>query len=122
MLRSRIRATTANTDLLRAAGSLASLAYGKARDAIIRRDLIDMAACTARRGRGYMRLHLPRRLHREYDEMTLLAADGDLTRPDQRTHTAGTAIPAPETEHTDLDRPWNRYVASQPYPITGRKH
>jgi hypothetical protein len=38
-------------NLLRAAGSLASLAYGKARGATIRRDLIDVAARTARHGR-----------------------------------------------------------------------
>ena len=37
-------------NLLRAAGSLASLAYGKARGATIRRDLIDVAARTARHG------------------------------------------------------------------------
>ena len=35
-------------NLLRAAGALASLAYGKARGATIRRDLIDVAARTAR--------------------------------------------------------------------------
>ena len=47
-------------DLLRAAGSLASLAYGKARGATIRRDLIDVAARTARHGRGHITLHLPK--------------------------------------------------------------
>jgi hypothetical protein len=37
-------------NLLRAAGSLASLAYAKARGATLRRDLIDVAARTARHG------------------------------------------------------------------------
>ena len=44
-------------NLLRAAGSLASLAYAKARGATIRRDLIDVAARTARHGRGHITLH-----------------------------------------------------------------
>jgi len=40
-------------NLLRAAGSLASLACAKARGATLRRDLIDIAARTARHGRGH---------------------------------------------------------------------
>ncbi len=48
-------------NLLRAAGSLAaSLAYGKARGATIRRDLIDVAARTARHGHGTSRCICPR--------------------------------------------------------------
>ncbi len=54
-------------NLLRAAGSLASLAYGKARGATIRRDLIDVAARTARHGRGRITLHLPEAWHREHE-------------------------------------------------------
>jgi hypothetical protein len=61
-------------NLLRAAGSLASLAYGKARGATIRRDLIDIAARTARHGRGHITLHLPAGWHREHEWMTLLTA------------------------------------------------
>jgi hypothetical protein len=61
-------------NLLRAAGSLASLAYGKARGATIRRDLIDVAARTARHGRGHITLHLPRGWHREHEWMTLFTA------------------------------------------------
>jgi Transposase DDE domain group 1 len=61
-------------NLLRAAGSLASLAYGKARGATIRRDLIDVAARTARHGRGHITLHLPEGWHREHEWMTLLTA------------------------------------------------
>jgi hypothetical protein len=61
-------------NLLRAAGSLATLAYAKARGATIRRDLIDVAARTARRDRGHLTLHLPRGWHREQQWMTLFAA------------------------------------------------
>jgi Transposase DDE domain group 1 len=61
-------------NLLRAAGSLASLAYGKARGATIRRDLIDVAARTARHGHGHITLHLPDGWHREQEWMNLFAA------------------------------------------------
>ena len=61
-------------NLLRAAGSLASLAYGKARGTTIRRDLIDVAARTARHGRGHITLHLPEAWHREHEWLALFAA------------------------------------------------
>ena len=61
-------------NLPRAAGSLASPAYGKARGATIRRDLIDIAARTARHGRGHITLHLPKGWHREQEWMNLLTA------------------------------------------------
>ena len=61
-------------NLLRAAGSLASLAYGKARGATIRRDLIDVAARTARHGRGHITLHLPDAWHREHEWLALFHA------------------------------------------------
>jgi hypothetical protein len=61
-------------NLLRAAGSLASLAYAKARGATIRRDLIDVAARTARHGHGHITLHLPEAWHREHEWMTLFTA------------------------------------------------
>jgi hypothetical protein len=61
-------------NLLRAAGSLASPGYGKARGATIRRDLIDVAARTARHGRGHITLHLPAGWHREHEWLTLFAA------------------------------------------------
>jgi hypothetical protein len=54
-------------NLLRAAGSLASLPYAKARAATIRRDLIAVAARTARHGRGHLVLHLPEGWHREQE-------------------------------------------------------
>ena len=63
-------------NLLRAAGTLASLAYAKARGATLRRDLINIAARTARSGRGHITLHLPEGWHREHQWLTLFAACG----------------------------------------------
>jgi hypothetical protein len=54
-------------NLLRAAGALASLPFAKARGATIRRDLITVAARTARHGRGHITLHLPVGWHREQE-------------------------------------------------------
>ena len=61
-------------NLLRAAGALASLAYAKARGATIRRDLINVAARTARRGRGQLTLHLPDHWHRQHEWLNLFEA------------------------------------------------
>jgi hypothetical protein len=61
-------------NLLRAAGALASLAYAKARSATVRRDLIAVAARTARHGRGHLTLHLPEGWHRDHEWMNLLEA------------------------------------------------
>jgi len=61
-------------NLLRAAGSLASLACAKARGATLRRDLIDIAARTARHGRGHLTLHLPDGWHRQTEWLCLLEA------------------------------------------------
>jgi hypothetical protein len=61
-------------NLLRAAGSLASLASAKARGATLRRDLIDVAARTARHGRGHITLHLPEGWHREHEWLNLFEA------------------------------------------------
>jgi hypothetical protein len=74
-------------NLLRVAGALASLAYGKACGATIRRDLIDVAARTARHGRGHITLHLPAGWCREHEWMTLFTAtcgpgSSGLTSPD----------------------------------------
>ncbi|MGH3499304.1 MAG: IS1380 family transposase [Nocardioidaceae bacterium] len=46
-------------NLLRAAGALASTFHAKARGATIRRQLINIPARLARKGRGHIRLHLP---------------------------------------------------------------
>ncbi len=61
-------------NLLRAAGSLASLAFAKARAATVRRDLIAVAARTVRHGRGHLALHLPEGWHREQEWLNLWEA------------------------------------------------
>jgi hypothetical protein len=61
-------------NLLRAAGSLASLACAKARGATLRRDLIDVAARTARHGHGHITVHLPEGWHRQAEWMNLFEA------------------------------------------------
>jgi len=61
-------------NLLRAAGTLAGRACARARGATIRRDLVNLAARTARRGRSHITLHLPAGWHREIEWLTLFAA------------------------------------------------
>ena len=61
-------------NLVRAVGALASLPFAKARAATIRRDLITVAARTARHGRGHVTVHLPQGWHREQEWLNLLAA------------------------------------------------
>jgi hypothetical protein len=61
-------------NLLRAAGCLASLACARARAATLRRDLIGVAARTARHGRGQITLHLPQGWHRQTEWMNLFEA------------------------------------------------
>ncbi len=94
-------------NLLRAAGALASLPFAKARAATIRRDLIAVAARTARHGRGHITLHLPEGWHREQEWLNLLgrrlrpARRSGLTSPEPvRTPTAPTATrtPSPSQE------------------------
>jgi len=61
-------------NLLRAAGSLASLACAKARGATLRRDLIGVAARVARHGRGHITVHLPEGWHRQQEWLNLFEA------------------------------------------------
>jgi hypothetical protein len=61
-------------NLTRAAGTLASAFHARARGATIRRDLIDVAARTARHGRGHLTLHLPRGWHRQAEWDSLFQA------------------------------------------------
>jgi hypothetical protein len=61
-------------NLVRAAGCLASAFHARARGATIRRDLIDVAARTARSGRGYLALHLPQAWHWQTEWMNLFEA------------------------------------------------
>jgi hypothetical protein len=63
-----------STNLLRAAGTLASLACARARGATLRRDLIGVAARTARHGRGHITLHLPDGWHRRAEWLNLFEA------------------------------------------------
>ena len=61
-------------NLLRAAGALASRTCARARGATLRRDLIDVAARTARHGRGHLILHLPEGWHRQQEWASLFQA------------------------------------------------
>jgi hypothetical protein len=61
-------------NLLRAAGSLASLACAKAKGATLRRDFIDVAARIARHGRSHITVHLPDGWHRQTEWMNLFEA------------------------------------------------
>jgi hypothetical protein len=61
-------------NLVRAAGTLAGRRHAKARAATIRRDLIAVAARTARHGRDRLTLHLPEGWHREHAWLNLWEA------------------------------------------------
>src|SRR5215472_7469463 len=61
-------------NLTRAAGTLASVRHARARGATIRRDLIDVAARTARHGRSHLTLHLPAGWHRQAEWQALFRA------------------------------------------------
>ena len=63
-------------NLQRAAGTLAGKRYAKARGATIRRDLINVPARIARRGRGDLILHLPEGWHRQTEWAQLFNAAG----------------------------------------------
>jgi Transposase DDE domain group 1 len=67
-----IAAITQN--LLRAAGTLAGRRHAKARAATVRRDLVAVAARTARHGRDRLTLHLPEGWHREREWLNLFEA------------------------------------------------
>jgi hypothetical protein len=69
-----LAAAAISCNLLRAARCLASLACAKARGATVRRDLIAVAARTARHGHGHLTLHLPADWHREHEWMRLFEA------------------------------------------------
>jgi hypothetical protein len=58
-------------NLVRAAGALAGRRHAKARAATVRRDLIAVAARTARHGRDRLTLHLPDGWHREHQWLNL---------------------------------------------------
>jgi hypothetical protein len=62
------------TNLLRAAAALAGATCANARGATIRRDLVNIAARTARHGRGHLTLHLPQGWHRHQEWLNLFRA------------------------------------------------
>ena len=61
-------------NLTRAAGALAGRRHARARAATIRRDLVAVAARTARHGRDRLTLHLPEGWHREREWLNLFEA------------------------------------------------
>jgi hypothetical protein len=61
-------------NLLRAAGTLAGRRHARARAATVRRDLVAVAARTARHGRSNLVLHLPEGWHRERERRNLFEA------------------------------------------------
>jgi Transposase DDE domain group 1 len=61
-------------NLTRAAGTLAGRRHAKARAATIRRDLVAVAARTARHGRHRLTLHLPEGWHRQHAWLNLWEA------------------------------------------------
>ena len=86
-------------NLTRAAGILSGRRHAKARAATIRRDLIAVAARTARHGRDRLTLHLPEGWHREHEWLTSGRPPAarpprrpDQPKPGQHPH-AGTAHP-----------------------------
>ncbi len=66
--------TAITQNLLRAAGSLASFFYARARGATIREDLIKVPVRLARTGRGRLTLHAPQHWHAEAACLALHAA------------------------------------------------
>jgi hypothetical protein len=61
-------------NLLRAAGTLAGRRHARARAATVRRDLVAVAARTARSGRRQLTLHLPDGWHREREWLNFFEA------------------------------------------------
>jgi hypothetical protein len=109
-------------NLLRAVGALASLPFAKARAATIRRDLIAVAARTARHGHGHLTLHLPEGWHREHEWLNLLATACGLTSPDPvRTRHGPRRPPEPAPEPGTPDKPQDRRAAGRPCPDSPRK-
>jgi hypothetical protein len=103
-------------NLVRAADALASLPLAKARAATVRRDLIAVAARTARHGRDRLTLRLPQHWHRERERGSTSSkppAGHPPQRPDQpRTRSApptppGSQPPSPKPKAPD--KPQNRH-------------
>jgi hypothetical protein len=99
-------AAAISCNLLRAACALASLAHTRTRSATLRRDLIKIAARTARhgRGRGRITLHLPEGWHREHEWRACSPppAGHPRLRPDQLVNRS--SHPPPHGPPSWLDR------------------
>jgi Transposase DDE domain group 1 len=101
-------------NLLRAAGTLAGRRHARAREATIRRDLIAVAARTARHGRGLLTLRLPEGWHREREWLNLFeaacgppaAAAGPAQTRSAPSRPPGMPLQTPTPEPTD--KPQNR--------------
>ena len=102
-------------NLLRAAGALASLAYAKARGATLRRDLINVAARTARHGRGHLTVHLPEGWHREHEW------DQPVRRRHRPTRRRGLTSPDPVTAPHGPRPPADRQPSTRQGPRTSRR-
>src|SRR5262249_60231215 len=97
---------------------------GKARGATLRRDLIDVAARTARHGRGEITLHLPEGWHRKTEWMNLFQAA--TAPPAQAACPARTRSPhlhrprapadASQDPGTNQDTPPKRRAPRKPHP------
>ena len=98
-------------------------ALAKARAATIRRDLIAVAARTARHGRGHLTLHLPEGWHRQHEWLNLLgrrlrpARHSGLTSPEpgHAPRRPARAIRTPSPTRNP-DKPQNTPAAGKPRP------
>ena len=92
---------------------LASLTCARARGATLRRDLIDVAARTARHGRAHITLHLPEGWHREQEWASLFQARPPARpprRPDQ-----------PESGHRTQPAHAGPQASRQPVPVKNHR-
>jgi hypothetical protein len=106
--RDAISAELAHAEAKRLAGQ----AYAKARGATLRRDLIDVAARTARHGRGHITVHLHEGWHRQAEWMNLFEA---ACRPPPGPG----GLTSPDTGHRALEQPT---VATRPLSPNPEDH
>ena len=101
-------------NLLRAAGALAGRRHARARAATVRRDLIAVAARTARHGRDRITLHLPEGWHREHEWRQPLRSRlratrrSGLTSPNPVRPPTPRGNPPPALRTEAPDKPQNR--------------
>jgi len=100
-------------NLVRAARTPAGPQQAKARAATIRRDLIAVAARTARHGRGHLALHLPEYWHREHEWLSLWPAACGPPPPRGLTSPDPVRTPTPQGHPTPDPGPGNPGQAAQ---------